>query len=535
MPAGRVATVEVCMRGEEVPAGTPWRPRPVRDIRNVALIGPGGAGKTVLVQALRGAVGLGRDEAARAPGALHLSALEHLGVKLNLLDTPGSPDFVGALRAGLRAVDGVLFVVSAVGGLDPVTAQLWQECADAGVARAVAVTQLDGARADFDETVALCQRVLDDAVLPISLPMHDDDGGVAGLVTLLDQRVVDSTSGTRVARAADPEHLRLIADLRAELVEAVLEHSEDDALLDDYLRGVEPELATLTRQAHRAVARADLTVVLATAAPAGVGLVELLDFFVNAFPSPLERLCPPATRPDGSPVSPLSADPDGLLAAEILGCTGDPPDRMSYVRVWSGVLRSGVDVPCPAGDICLVPAPTGARTGDTLSDPAEPLLLEPWVLPEPQLPIAVQAAAGPDGERLRAALDLIADDDPTVRLERRPDTGQQLIWCVGPDHAEVLLDRLRTGYGLAVLTPPVQIAAERCRAVVIAVPTAFLRSVLSDLSGRRGHVLHSSPEAEDPDRSLVFAEISEQELLTYAAALRAVSHGTGRFVVRPSC
>ncbi len=527
------------MRGDEVPAGTRWQPRPARDIRNVALLGAGGAGKTVLVQALRSAAGLARDEglvlgeAVRAPGALHLSALEHVGVKLNLLDTPGSPDFVGALRAGLRAADGVLFVVSAVGGLDPVTAQLWQECADAGVARAVAVTALDCPGADFDETIALCQRVLDEAVLPISLPMHDDSGGVAGLLTLLDQRVVDSTSGTRTTRAADPEHLRLIADLRADLVEAVLEHSEDDGLLDDYLLGVEPELATLTGQAHRAVARADLTVALATAAPAGVGLVELLDFLVDAFPSPRERPCPRATRPDGSPVSPLTADPDGPLAAEILGSKGDLADRTSYVRVWSGVLRSGTDVPCSAGDICLVPAPTGARTGDTLSDPAAPLLLEPWVLPEPQLPIAVKAAAEPDEERLRAALDLIADEDPTVRLERRPDTGQQLIWCVGPAHAEVLLDRLRTGYGLAVLTPPVQIAAERCWAVVIAVPTAVVRSVLSDLSGRRGRVVHSAPEAEDHDRSLVFAEISEQELLTYADVLRAVSHGTGSFVVRP--
>ena len=142
-------------------------PRPPADVRNIALVGHRGAGKTTLLEALLHAAGAvhrpGRvedgttvsdsDELERRRQhsvSLAVAAVEHAGVKLNLLDTPGSPDFVGELRAGLRAADGVLFVVSATGGLDAVTAQLWSECAAVGIPRAVVITQLDRPRADFD-------------------------------------------------------------------------------------------------------------------------------------------------------------------------------------------------------------------------------------------------------------------------------------------------------------------------------------------------------------------------------------------------
>src|SRR5215468_4965978 len=172
-------------------------PAPVVDepgrVRNVVLVGHSGAGKTTLVEALLAATGtIGRagsvtdgttvsdsDPAAvrqQRSVSLACAPLIHEGIKINLLDTPGYADFVGELRAGLRAADAALFVVSAVDGMDAATAALWEECAAVGMPRAVAVARLDHQRADFDETVSLCQRVFGDNVLPLHLPMLGDDG-----------------------------------------------------------------------------------------------------------------------------------------------------------------------------------------------------------------------------------------------------------------------------------------------------------------------------------------------------------------------
>src|SRR5256884_2193679 len=192
-------------------------PAPVVDepgrVRNVVLVGHSGAGKTTLVEALLAASGtIGRagsvvdgttvsdyDPAAvrqQRSVALACAPLLHDGVKVNLLDSPGYLDFVGELRAGLRAADAALFVVSAVDGVDAATAALWEECAAVGMPRAVAVTRLDHQRADFDETVARCQRIFGDGVLPLYLPMLGDDGEtVAGLPGLITHRGFDYSTG----------------------------------------------------------------------------------------------------------------------------------------------------------------------------------------------------------------------------------------------------------------------------------------------------------------------------------------------------
>ena len=289
-------------RGTDAGSAAP-PPRPPELVRNIALVGHSGVGKTTLLEALlHGAGAITRpgtvqdgstvsdhdevEQRRQHSVALAVAGVDYGEVTLNLLDTPGGPDFVGELRAGLRAADAVLFVVSAAGGLDAVTAQLWAECEAVGIPRAVVVTQLDKPRADFDEAVALCQRILDEAVLPLHLPMHDDDGSVAGLIDLLGQRVVDHSSGDRVEREADPEHLKLIASLRAELIEAVIAESEDETLLDRYLEGEELDLEVLTADLETAVARGHFHPVLAVAPLTGVGVHELLDLMVQGFPSP---------------------------------------------------------------------------------------------------------------------------------------------------------------------------------------------------------------------------------------------------------
>jgi elongation factor G len=684
------------------------------DIRNVVLVGHSGSGKTTLVEALALATGAVNRAGSVADGGtvsdhdeiehrqqrsvqLSLVPVEWGGIKINLLDTPGYADFVGELRAGLRAADAALFVVSAADGVEGATRMVWDECAAVGMPRAVVVTHLEAARADFDEMTETCRTVFGgdspETVLPLYLPLHGDqaaDGhsSVCGLVGLLTQRVFDYSSGERVERDPAPERLPLIEEARNRLIEGIIAESEDETLMDRYLGGEELDLKTLIEDLERAVARGSFHPVLAAAPAAegsrqGIGTVELLELITGGFPTPLERGIPPVTTPRGKAHEALVCDPDGPLAAEVVKTASDPyVGRISLVRVFSGTLRpdetvhvSGhgledrghedhdVDerigalsspfgrqqrpVPhCVAGDLACVAKLVRAETGDTLSAKDDPLLMEPWVMPDPLLPMAIQAHSKADEDKLSVGLSRLVAEDPTMRLEQNPDTRQVVLWCLGEAHVDVALERLRTRYGVQVDAVPHKVSlretfgeksAARGRhvkqsgghgqyaiceieveplpvgsgiqfvdrvvggavprqfipsvekgvraqaakgvalgypvvdikvtlvdgkahsvdssdaafqtagalalreaaaagqiallepvdVVTIQVPDAYVGPVMSDLSGRRGRVLGTEPD--EPERTLVRAEVPATELVRYSVDLRSLTSGTATF------
>jgi elongation factor G len=490
---------------------------PPAHIRNVVLVGHAGAGKTTLLEALLAGTGAvhrpGRvtdgttvgdhEEIARRLGrsvSLTAASTVHDGVRITLLDTPGHPDFVGEVRAGLRAADAALFVVSAADGVDAATVMLWEECASVGMPRAVVVTHLDRPRAEFETALAICTRLFGAGVQPLYLPLLDDADAPAGLIDLLTERVHDSSTGTRVERDADPEHLEAIEEVRQGLIEGIIQESEDDGLLDRWLAGDEVDEGVLVRDLERAVARGAFHPVLPVDALTGLGVPELLDLLVRGFPTPLEHPLPAVTTPDGDPREPLVCDPDGPLVAEVVRTTTDPyVGRISLVRVFSGTLvpdaavhvsghtpgpghpehdhrdmreRVGAvssvlgDVLTPveragAGDVVAVARLSRAETGDTLSSPAAPALMEPWVMPEPLLPTAIAARGSADEDRLTLALARLAAEDPAVRVDvdsTMGDTRQVVLWSMGETHLEVLLDRLRRRHGVEVVTAPVRVA-----------------------------------------------------------------------------
>jgi elongation factor G len=492
-------------------------PAPVVDepgrVRNVVLVGHSGSGKTTLVEALLAATGTipragsvtegttvsDYDPAAvRQQRSVSLSGapIMHEGTKVNLLDSPGYADFVGELRAGLRAADAALFVVSAVDGMDEATGALWEECAAVGMPRAVAVTRLDHQRADFDETVALCQRVFGDGVLPLYLPMHGDDGqSVVGLMGLISQRVYDYSGGyPPQIREPDPEHLPAITDARNELIEGIIAESEDETLMERYLGGEDIEVRVLIDDLETAVARGTFYPVIPVCAETKVGLDALLEVLTSAFPTPQEHELPSVTGVDGSPRPPLTCDPNGPLVAEVVKTTIDSyVGRVSMIRVFSGTLRPETvvhisghgmeerghrdhdaderiahiysplgsnlrEVPyCVAGDICAITKSNTAETGDTLSTKDQPLLIEPWEMPEPLLPVAVVAKTRSDEDALAKNLGRLVAGDPTMRLDRNAETRQLVLWCMGEAHADVLLERLRAS-GAELETEPVRVA-----------------------------------------------------------------------------
>ena len=491
-------------------------------VRNVALVGHSGSGKTTLVEALALATGAttraGRVEEGgtvsdydeiehRQQRSVQLSLVpvEWNGIKINLLDTPGYADFLGELRAGLRAADAALFVVSAADGVDGATRMLWEECAAVGTPRAVVVTHLEAERSDFDELVGVIQQAFSgddpDAALPLYLPVHGEAGEdghapVTGLVGLLAQRVFDYSAGTRDVREPSADQLPLIEETRNRLIEGIIAESEDESLMDRYLEGESIDAKTLTEDLERAVARGSFYPVLAAAPPVegakqGLGTVELLELITGGFPTPAEHEGPAITTPQGADRQALPCDPNGPLAAQVVKTASDPyVGRISLVRVFSGTLRpdeavhvsghgleghghEGHDLDervgalsspfgkqqrtvtqCIAGDLCSVAKLTGAETGDTLSAKDNPLLIEEWEMPDPLLPVAIQAHSKADEDKLSQALSRLLAEDPTMRLEQNQDTKQVVLWCMGEAHVDVVLDRLRTRYGVQVDTIP---------------------------------------------------------------------------------
>jgi elongation factor G len=474
--------------GQDLGASSPDR------IRNVVLVGPGGSGKTTLVETLLASAGAipragsvrdgttvcDFDDAEEKHGrsiSLAVAPVVHRETKINLIDTPGYADFVGDVRAGLRAADCALFVIAANDGVDDGTRALWRECADVGMPRAVVITKLDQARADYDGVLAQAQAAFGDKVMPLYVPERDGDGEVTSLTGLLE--------------AGDGAY----DDLRGSLIEGVIEESEDETLMDRYLGGEDISSDVLTEDLETAVARATFFPVVPVCSQTGVGCAELLDLAVTGFPSPSEHPSPDVFTPAGAAAEGIECDPKGVLVAEIVKTTSDPyVGRLSLVRVFSGTLTAeqavhvsghftsffGAEqghedhdedekigalsypfgrslVPAEAvvaGDLCAIGRLTRAETGDTLSSCDDARVLRPWSMPEPLLPIAIVASSKADEDKLSQALGRLAAEDPSVRVENNGETHQLVIWCMGEAHGEVIMERLAERYSVHVEQVP---------------------------------------------------------------------------------
>lgn len=482
-----------------------WATRP-ENIRNIALVGRSGSGKTILAESLLAATGVitrigsivdGTTMSDSDPSELHQQRSVALSVlpfgvgdiKVNLLDTPGYPDFIGDLRAGLRAADAALFVVSAVDGVDAATTALWSECDRVGMPRAVVISRIDHPRANYEAVLAACQDAFGAAVLPLYLPLRTA-GSISGLLGLLSGTASDYSGegSTPVSRSATDDERAQSDAARGALIEGIIAESEDETLMDRYLGGEDMDIDVLIADLETAVAGGSFFPVLPTSAETGVGTTELLEVMTRAFPSPAERPVPPVTDLRGNPVGQLSCDPDGPLVGEVVRTTIDSfLGRVGLVRIFSGTLRENSNIHvgghgladrghqdhdsdervthlqsplgshlrpvsfCVAGDICALTKLAGVETGDTISDRERPLLVEAWDMPEPLMPVAVEGASRADDDTLAKSMGKVAAVDPTLRVERNPETHQLILWCMGEAHAEVVLDRLR-GQGVKLQT-----------------------------------------------------------------------------------
>ncbi len=469
-----------------------------RDIRNVLLAGHGGAGKTTLLEAMLFTAGaitrMGRVEDGTTVSdhdpeevrkgisvTLSMAPVEWGGVKVNVLDAPGYADFIGDVRAAVHAVDAVLLVVSAVDGVEVQTEAAWELAAERGLPRAVLVNKLDRERASFDRTLEQLVRAFGTQVAPLQLPVGDEHE-FSGVADLLSRKAYRYGADPRGREGEWPDDLSGKAEpYREKLVEAVAE--ADDVLLERYLEeGDLPEEEVL-RGVKAGFAEARIAPVLLAAASRPIGVDRLLTFIAERFPSPLDRPPVKVVTRSGEDRE-RRCDPSEPLTALVFKTVSDPyVGHISVFRVFSGRLRPdssvhnatrGADerigqvftlrgkehqpVPeVPAGDIGAVAKLSATTTGDTLSAKDDPVTLPAIAWPEPLLAYAVEPKTKGDEDKLSTALARLRDEDPTFRVERSEETKETVIYGMGEAHLEVMVERMRNKFGVAVHTRPARI------------------------------------------------------------------------------
>jgi len=470
-------------------------------IRNVALVGHGGAGKTSLAEALLHRAGattrLGRvedgttvcdydpEEHKRGISlSLSVAPFEWRDHKVNLIDTPGYADFMGDVSAALRIADLAVFVVSAVDGVEVQTEEAWAMAAKLGVPRMVFVNKLDRERASFDTTLAQLRDRLGAGIAPLELPIGQELSfrGIADLLTDTAHVYADGIPHTE----AIPDDMEATEhEVHDALVEGIV--VADDAMLERYLEGDVPALAELEHTLHDGIAAATVFPVVVGSATREIGIDRLADFLVEIGPSPLDR---PATItvPSGNGDTPesveVAAEAGGDPLAFVFKTIADPyVGQVSLFRVLSGTLRpddhlvnsrSGTDErlhglltvrgkdqetasELVAGDIGAVAKLAATVTGDTLAPKGKPVVVPPIEQPEPTLAVAVVPRTQADEDRLAPALHRLVDEDPALRVERIDETHQTLLHGTGETHIQITLEKLTRKFGANVDTEEVRV------------------------------------------------------------------------------
>lgn len=470
------------------------------DVRNVVLIGNAGSGKTSLFEGLLKARVAGyrgeKDDAERL-SQLYLASLVTSGKLVNLLDAPGHPDFVGELRAGIRAADAAIFVLSGADDIDGAARALWEECERENLPRLIALSKMDAAHNDYDTIVEQVKDAFGDGVLPTHVPVGAGEN-LSGTVSLISLTHRDYSGGDVATDIVGEDFDPGIETHRGPLIEGIIQEAEDDSLMDRYLEGEEMDRDYLLDDLMKALATGNLFPVIPVVANKGIGVEELLSLMEHGMPTPSMHPNPETVTPAGEALGPAGSAADEPLVAQVVRTTTDPfAGRLSMVRIYSGTIKTddvlhvsghrsffgpedeshgdhdddekvgliqsavGTELKpkttAIAGEIVMLPKLTTAETGDTLSSKDRPAVIANWEMPEPLLPLAIKAATRNDEDKLAGALQRLAVEDSTVRLARGAED-QLVLWTTGQAHADLLLNRLKDRYGVNVEQEEVKVA-----------------------------------------------------------------------------
>jgi len=447
-------------------------------IRNVCLIGHRGSGKTSIGEAM---LGLASGRGASANGVLDyaeeeaergmtlgmsVAHLEWKGREINLLDTPGDGGFVADAFVAQRVTDCAVLVVHAQDPIQVVTERVWRRGEKEDIPHFIVVNHLDRERTDFGDVLEQLRERFGQAVVPLNLPIgrEDDLRGVYGLLSGI--AFVDGGQSKNIPEGMEDE----VDIAKTQLFEAIAE--SDDTLLEKYLEGEEISTEEAFDGIKKGIAEGLIIPVLAASAERGIGMDRLLDVIAGSAPSPVDR-----TRWISEDGDEVPCDPDGLFAAYVFKTYVDPyAGRLSVMRVVSGRCRSDEALTNPrtgsaerlggishltgkerssvdeaiAGDIISVAKLRDSSTFDSLCKPEKVISFEPVELPEPTTAFAIEARARGEEEKVFEAIRRVTDEDPSLKLERSDDTGEDILAGLAQLHVEFALERIQRRYGVEV-------------------------------------------------------------------------------------
>ncbi len=454
-------------------------PHESSSIRNVAVVGHRGSGKTSLVEALLfqgGATNrLGTIEQSSTVSdwdeeehkrQMSLSAsvchVEWSGAKLNLVDLPGDPGFQADTLAAFRVVEGALFVVNAVNGVEVQTARLWGRCARRGISRLAFVNMLDRERADFFTVLEAMQEQLSEHCVAVQIPIGSEHE-LTGVVDLLHMRAYTAPEGEREGSPAElpADVADQAAEYRTKLVESIVE--TDEGIMERYLADEEISGEELTAALEKAVENGDVFPVACGSATQNLGTTALLDLLVESVPSPADKPLP-VTVEAGAAVYVFKTVADAFAGrinvfrvltgavghdANLLNSRTHGKERIGQVLLLQGKEHHQLDG-FAAGDIGAVAKLKDVMTGDLLVSEDKPAEIEPLEFPQPVMSFAITPKAKGDEEKATAALRRLSEEDPTLVLRRDQQTGEQLLAGMSQMHVEVAIERLKRRFGVEV-------------------------------------------------------------------------------------
>jgi elongation factor G len=472
-------------------------------IRNVAILGHGGSGKTTLVDALAFTSGTSRRKGDVEEGhSLTMTTPEEIdhgismqttpafaefdGTKINLLDTPGYLDFTGDALAAVRVADAAVIMVGATSGVEVGTEVVWKYCENRGIPRVFFVSMMDKEHADFEKVFQDIKERLASNVIPVEIPIGAGDD-FEGIVNLFSKKAHVFKAGTITGEYEEsdiPEDMQSAFDhWETEFIETVA--TTDEELLERYLEGEGISQEQAIEATARAMALGEMIPVFCGSAKKSYGTRALLKKIVELFPHPGEMPGETASRPGLDQEVTLEAEDSGPAAALIFKTATEPHvGELSFFKVLSGTVENGMElknaarntseklnhlsiplgkerleVPrLHAGDIGVVAKLKDSHTNDTLSAAGRPLMVKGVDFPKPDIAVAVHGVSRADDDKLGEVLAKIHEEEPTFSHEFNSELGQTICRGLGELHLNVQFERIKRKYGVSVETEAPKIA-----------------------------------------------------------------------------
>ncbi len=453
--------------------------------------------------------------------------------QINIIDTPGHVDFTVEVERSLRVLDGAVTLLDAVGGVEPQTETVWRQADRYGVPRIVFVNKMDRVGADFDRCVSMVRERLGAKAFPVQFPLGSGElfTGLIDIVRQVEIIYDEDSLGVDWVEGPIPDAFKeRIAQLRHELIEAAVEH--DDDIMQKYLDGEELSEEEIRKAIRAGTVSGGLVPVFCGSAFKNKGVQRLLDGIIDYLPSPVD--IPPvqghAPHHDDTHVERAATDDESFAALAFKIATDPYVGKLTFFRVYSGVLSSGSYVynstkdkrerigrllqmhankreeisEVRVGDIAAAIGLKETRTGDTLCDEKNPIILEVMRFPEPVISVAIEPKTKADQDKLTMALVKLSEEDPTFRVHTDVETGQTIISGMGELHLEVLVDRMKREFKVEANIGRPQVAyRETIRAATTEIEGKFVRQ--SGGRGQYGHVVINMAPRE-PGEGFVFED-----------------------------